>query len=81
MSPTPYTDAWKERLRTELAGRGRKADLARFLAGGDPTRQKTRVVQIAKVLHQGSMPESEFVLAVNDWLVRNPSKKSRTASQ
>lgn len=74
---TPYTDAWKERVREALAARGKRAELARFLAGGDPSRQKTRMVQIAKVLNQGAMPESEFVLAVEAWLAK-PVKKSRT---
>lgn len=75
LNPTPYTDAWKERLRAALAERGRKAELARFLAGDDSTRHKTRMVQIFKVLNQGAMPESEFVLAVEDWLAQSPAKK------
>jgi len=79
MNPTPYTDAWKGRVRSALRQRGRQAELARFLAGGDESRYKTRMVQIAKVLNQGAMPESEFVLAVEDWLARKPAKRARTA--
>ena len=75
LNPTPYTDAWKQRLRAALAERGRKAELARFLAGNDPARHKTRMVQISKVLNQGAMPESEFVLAVEDWLAESPTQK------
>jgi hypothetical protein len=74
-NPTPYTDAWKERVRATLGERGRQAELARFLAGGDETRVKTRMVQIAKVLNQGAMPESEFVLAVEDWLAKNAKRR------
>jgi hypothetical protein len=77
MNPTPYTDAWKERLRAALCERGRQADLARFLAGGDESRYKTRMVQIAKVLNQGAMPESEFVLAVEDWLTKKSIGRHR----
>lgn len=78
-NPTPYTDAWRERLRTALAARGRRAALARFLAGGDPTRCKTRMVQIYKVLNEDTVPEGEFVLAVEAWL-EAPAKERRTAA-
>src|SRR6266478_9173118 len=64
---TPRTDAWKARLSAAVAGRGIKAELARYLCEGEH-QLASRKVQIAKVLNQGAMPEPEFVLATLEWM-------------
>lgn len=74
---TPRTDLWREKLRTALAERGAKAALARLLCDGDETRLATRKVQIAKVLNQGAVPEAEFVLAAEEWMIGQKAKHRR----
>ncbi len=74
---TPRTDAWRIRLSDALSGRGRRAELARWLSGGDPTKFESRRVQIATVLSQGVVPDAEFVLAVEEWL-RGTLKAAQT---
>lgn len=79
--PTPHTDAWLARLRTVLdASHGRRAALARHLAGGDERQLQSRKVQLSRVLNQGTHPEPEFVLATLKWLDANskPPRKVGT---
>jgi hypothetical protein len=70
------TNAWRARLAAATAGRGRKAALARFLAGGDPARFNGQAVQIARVLNQGAGFEAEFLLACEEWMGANPSERT-----
>lgn len=76
------TDAWRMRLAEAVAGRGRKAALARFLAGGNPARVAGQVVQVARVLNQGAGFEAEFLLACEEWMAANPCVRTgKTATR
>lgn len=65
---TERTEAWKAALRAATAERGRRAELARYLCGGDPHGFGGRKVQIIRVLDHGALPEPEFVLATLEWM-------------
>ncbi len=71
---TPLTDAWRKTVAGLLSERGRKADLARHLSAGDPTKIRARTVQIAKVFNQGVTPEAEFLLSVEQWVAQLPER-------
>lgn len=63
-----YTDTWRRRLAKFLDGeRGRKAELARWLADRIGGEVQSRKVQVSRVLG-GTMPDAEFLLATDDFL-------------
>lgn len=67
---TPHLDAWLAELAAALAGRGSKAELARFLAGGDELKVKAWIGRMGKWRRRETIPNGEDVLAVNAWLAR-----------
>lgn len=71
---SPRTEAWRERLRAAVAGRGARTALARFLAVHDPARLAGQKVQVARVLNQGAGFEAEFLLACEEWMARTEMK-------
>jgi hypothetical protein len=74
---TPYIDAWKARLNALLSQPGSRSELARWLADNDKAKVQFRKVQIAKVLNGRTVPDGEFVLSVNDWLLHQKQKIGR----
>ena len=66
MIATPLTDAWREELRRELDGYGRKADLARHLHEHYGKTERSWQSYLQHVL-AGQTPSSEIYLAIQQW--------------
>lgn len=75
MKPTPFLDAWRADLRTALAPRGQKTELARYLADRHAQSLHVWRVNLARLLRAGQNPGAEDLLAINHWLA------SRTAEE
>ena len=70
---TPFTDRWRELTRLALSARGRRAALARSLAQSYGGSAETWVVQLCRVLNHRTRIDMEIMMAVDAWLVANPS--------
>jgi hypothetical protein len=75
--PTPCFDGWLARVARELAARGQKADLARYLSKryGRPARSWEST--LAQILGRTLLPNAEIVLAIDAWLARKKSAKEQ----
>ena len=75
--PTPCFDGWLARVARELAVRGQKADLARYLSKryGRPARSWEST--LAQILGRTLLPNAEIVLAIDGWLARKKSAKEQ----
>ena len=71
--PTPLFDAWAARANRQLGQHGRKAELARHLAARYGRTERSWQNHICRALGGRCMPNAEIVLAVDEWLERNPS--------
>lgn len=71
MTPTPLTDAWRETLRCDLNGHGRKATLARYLEThyGRTSRSWQRHIQ--QILST-QMASAEVFQAIEKWRKTHP---------
>ena len=75
--PTPCFNDWLVGVDRALAVRGRKAELARYLAKRYGRPPRSWEATLAQILGRVLLPNAEIVLAINGWLSR---KKSRRAS-
>ena len=80
MNTTPLSDGWRERTKTALQPRGRRAALSRWLAASYGGGAQTWAVQLARVLNQGVRIDLELALAVEGWLAALPSLRKDKAS-
>ena len=69
---TPLTDAWMGQLCWELEPRGRKAALARFLAGKAGNTVRQQQIVISRYLSGQNRPKIEVFLEVSEWLKKHP---------
>jgi hypothetical protein len=78
--PTPCFDGWLARVSRELAARGQKADLARYLSKryGRPARSWEST--LGQILRRTLLPNAEIVLAIDAWLARKKSAKTRASA-
>jgi hypothetical protein len=75
--PTPCFDGWLVSVSRKLAGRGQKAELARYLSKryGRPARSWEST--LAQILGRTLLPNAEIVLAIDAWLARKKSAKEQ----
>jgi hypothetical protein len=74
--PTPCFDDWLVGVERALAIRGKKAELARYLAKRYGRPPRSWEASIAQILGRVLLPNAETVLAINGWLSRTKSRKA-----
>ena len=74
--PTPCFDEWLVRVARALAIRGKKANLARYLAERYGRPPRSWEATLAQILGRVLLPNAEIVLAINGWLSRTKSRKA-----
>jgi len=75
--PTPRFDRWLAATERKLSRRGAKAELARYLSKvyGRPARSWES--NLAQITSGNLLPNAEILLAINDWVVQQPTEKRR----
>jgi len=83
---TPRFDAWRERLRQALSSRGKKSDLARFMAEERGQSVHACRVWISSILREERSLHAETLLTISEWMDAQPNdargrniSKKRTA--
>jgi hypothetical protein len=79
--PTPCFDAWLVGVARALGGRGQKAKLARYLAERYGRPPRSWEATLAQILGRVLLPNAEIVLAINSWLARNESRRTRAPTR
>ena len=74
--PTPCFDKWLVGVERDLATRGRKAELARYLATRYGRPPRSWEATLAQILGRILLPNAEIVLAIDGWLSRTKSRKA-----
>ena len=75
--PTPFFDHWIEATELQLARRGAKAELARYLSEkyGRPARSWES--NVAKIFARNLLPNAEIFLAIDGWIARQKGWKRK----
>ena len=75
--PTPYFNDWLVGVERALAVRGRKAELARYLAKRYGRPPRSWEATLAQILGRVLLPNAEIVLSINAWLSRTKSRRTQ----
>jgi hypothetical protein len=77
---TPYFDKWIKSVERQLAPRGAKAELARYLSEQYGRPARSWETNLAQIVARDLLPNAEVLLAIDAWLARRTARENKAGA-